>query len=122
MVKIPAFLLRRVYVKGSLYNVEDGFQFQLLNSLGSGYARRMLPLTLDGREIAMEQCTFPLNDGDCSFDRVSNDLPFTLDVNKAVTITVHGETLDANPHTIVLNFEVAGLGELTLDFTDTPAS
>lgn len=122
MVKIPAFLLRRVYVKGSLSNVDDGFQFQLLNSLGSGYARRMLPLTLDGREIPMERCTFPLNDEACSFDRVSNDLPFTLDVNKTVTITVHGETLDANPHTIVLNFEVAGLGELSLDLTDTPTA
>ena len=122
MVKIPAFLLRRVYVKGSLSNVEDGFQFQLLNSLGSGYARRMLPLTLDGREMPLESCTFPMNDGACSFDQVSNDMPFTLDVNKTVTITVHGETLDANPHTVVLNFEVAGLGELNLDFTDTPAA
>lgn len=122
MVKIPSFLLRRVYVQGSLTNAEDGFQFQLLNSLGSGYARRMIPLTLDGREIPLERCTFPLNSEACSFDRVSNDVPFTLDVNKTVTITVHGETLDANPHTIALNFEVAGLGELTLDFTDTPAA
>ena len=122
MVKIPAFLLRRVYVQGSLANVDDGFQFQLLNSLGSGYARRMLPVTIDGREIPMERCTFPLNGDACSFNRVSNDLPFTIDLNKAVTITVHGESLDPGPHNIVLTFEVAGLGVLNLDFTDSPGS
>ena len=38
MVTVPAFLLRRLYVKKSLRNTEDGFEFELRNRLGSGYA------------------------------------------------------------------------------------
>ena len=47
-MQVPAFLLRRLYVRGSLHNDGDGFAFQLKNSLGSGYAEQMLPLTVDG--------------------------------------------------------------------------
>ena len=36
MVTVPGFLLRRLYVKQSLANTEDGFQFELMNRLGSG--------------------------------------------------------------------------------------
>ena len=45
MVTIPSFLLRRLYVKGSLLNTDKGVQFQLLNKMGTGYARRLLPLS-----------------------------------------------------------------------------
>ena len=118
MVTVPGFLLRRLYVKGSLSNTDDGVQFQLLNRLGSGYARRLLPLSLDGREIPSENCSFSLNGTRYSFNKVSNELPFTLDFNKATTISISGEHLDGGPHTINLGFEVAGLGVLKFDFTD----
>ena len=39
MVTVPAFLLRRLYVKGSLRNSDEGVQFQLMNKLGTGYAK-----------------------------------------------------------------------------------
>ena len=38
-ITVPGFLLKRVYSKGSLKNSENGFQFELKNSLGSGYAK-----------------------------------------------------------------------------------
>ena len=38
MISVPAFLLRRLYVKGSLRNAAGGFEFQMKNGLGSGYA------------------------------------------------------------------------------------
>ena len=54
MVTVPAFLLRRLYVKSSLKSVPGGFEFQLRNRLGSGYAHKMWPLTLDGEEVPIE--------------------------------------------------------------------
>ena len=50
-MRVPNFLLRRLYVKGSLQPTAEGFQFQIRNRLGSGYARRLFPLTLDGGEL-----------------------------------------------------------------------
>ena len=62
-MKVPGFLLRRLYVKGSLAATEGGFEFQICNRLGSGYARRLLPLTLDGEacyQRAFEARVMPL--------------------------------------------------------------
>ncbi len=54
MVSIPGFLLKSLYVKGSLKNSSGGFEFQLKNGLGSGYAYRMDPLIVDGIELPLD--------------------------------------------------------------------
>jgi len=62
VVSVPAFLLRRLYVKGSLHNRADGWGFRLKNGLGSGYAKGMLPLSLDKAEVPMEKSFFATED------------------------------------------------------------
>ena len=120
-MKIPAFLLRRLYVKGSLRATGEGFEFQLRNRLGSGYARRLLPLTLDGTELDMALTTFEVGGKRLSFDAVSQTTPFTLAMDKTTTIAFEGGRLVAGPHRIDMRFEVAGLGELGFDFSDVAA-
>ena len=121
-MKVPAFLLRRLYVKGSLVATADGFEFQMRNRLGSGYARRLLPLTLDGTELDMGRTTFEVDRKRATFDAVSADSPFTLGMNKTTIISYEGEALAEGPHKVGMRFEVAGLGELGFDFSDVAAS
>ncbi len=118
-MKIPPFLLRRLYLKGSLAVTADGFEFQISNKLGSGFARRLLPLTLNGDELDMASTTFEIEGQLVSFNAVSNDTPFTLAMNKATTIAYHGGVIPDGHHKIGMRFEVAGLGELGFDFSDT---
>ena len=118
MVSVPGFLLRRLYVKGSLKNNSTGFQFELKNTLGSGYARKMLPLALDGDQIAMDQTQFTVGGTTTSFTSVSDETPFTLAMNSITLITVAGASLSLGPHKIAMGFEVPGLGALLFDFTD----
>ena len=122
MVTVPSFLLRRLYVKGSLRNTDQGIQFQLLNKLGTGYARRLLPLVLDGHEVDLERCFFSVDGHRLPFDSVSNATPFTLDLRKTTTITIEGASLSDEPHKIAMGFEVPGLGVLQFDFTDVPCN
>jgi hypothetical protein len=117
-VKVPGFLLRRLYVKGSLHATQGGFAFQLRNKLGSGYARRLLPLTLDGDELDMASTGFEVDGKPQSFQDVTKDTPFTLGMNKITIISYSGAPLAEGPHKIGMRFEVAGLGELGFDFTD----
>ena len=121
MVTVPSFLLRRLYVKGSLRNTDQEVQFQLLNRLGTGYARRLLPLTMEGEEVPLDRCSFSVNGEQFPFDTVSEEMPFTLDLNKATLITVKGVTLKSGPQRIGMGFEVAGLGVLQFDFMDAPS-
>ncbi len=121
MVTVPGFLLRRLYVKQSLRNTEDGFEFRLLNRLGSGYAFKMLPLTLDGGELPLESAAFDLDGEVTGFAEVSRDKTFTLAMNKSISIRVAGIRLSPGPRKIGMGFEVPGLGSLSFDFTDTVA-
>ena len=120
-MKIPAFLLRRLYVRGSLRTTDEGFEFQLRNRLGSGYARRLKPLMLDGTELDMALTTFEVEGKRASFDAVSQTTPFTLAMNKTTTIAFAGGRLVGGRHKIGMRFEVAGLGELGFDFSDVAA-
>ena len=119
MVSIPGFILRRLYVKGSLRNIDTGFEFQILNKLGSGQARRLLPLTVDGDELPLESCAFHLGDDAVPFHEVSKEKPFAMALNKATTISAVGVTLSEGSHTIGMAFEVPGFGVLKFNFVDT---
>jgi hydroxymethylglutaryl-CoA reductase (NADPH) len=117
-MKVPAFLLRRLYVKGSLRNVNGGFEFDLKNSLGSGYAERVLPISIDGEALPIEATRFVVDGESMPFASVSADKPMTLAMNKTVTIGVDGRTLTEGKHKIEVGFLVTGMGELQFDVTD----
>lgn len=117
-MQVPGFLLRRLYVKGSLRNDNGGFAFDLKNSLGSGYAEAMLALTLDGEEIPIEAATFVIDGEGTPFEQVSAANPMSLAMNKAVTIAVSGRTLTAGKHKLGIGFVVSGMGTLQFDVTD----
>ncbi len=118
MVSVPAFLLRRLYVKGSLAAGEDGFSFRLRNGLGSGYAHRLWPLSVNGEEVPIESCSF-VEDGErVRFSDVSEERTFTLAMNADIEIGVEGVRLAEGPHKIGMAFDVPGMGTLRFDFTD----
>ncbi|MDA0771053.1 MAG: hypothetical protein BZY79_02450 [SAR202 cluster bacterium Casp-Chloro-G4] len=118
MVSVPGFLLRRLYVKESLRNTPNGFEFQLMNKLGSGYTHGMSPLIVDGVEQVLSRSFFILNDQETAFDQISRDNTFTLAMNKAITVWVDGVTLEPGARKIGMGFDVPGLGTLKFDFTD----
>lgn len=121
MVVVPPFLLKRLYVKQSLRNNSEGFQFELNNTLGSGYGTEVLPLILDGRELSRDSSYFVTDNEEVSFSLVSKDRPFTLPMNKKIAILVKGVTLSPGAHKITFNFIARGLGRLGFDFTDMVA-
>ena len=121
MVTVPGFVLRRIYVRGSLCNTPEGFEFSLCNKLASGYARQLLPISVNGQETDIRHCYFYAEEVRHRFDEVTRDTPFSLAVNKTTVIAVDGQTLTAGRQTIGMGFEVPGLGILKFDFTDVVA-
>jgi hypothetical protein len=119
MVTVPGFLLRRLYVKGSLRSAEEGFQFQLRNGLGSGYAHKLWPLKLDGQELPLESAFFLLDGERVQFGAVTKEKTFTLAMNKTIVILVEDVPLAPGPHKLEMAFDVPGLGTLRFDFADS---
>lgn len=119
MVSVPSFLLRRLYVKGSLKNTADGFEFELRNRLGSGYALRVHPLTVDGAEISAGASRFVMEDGaTVRFDEVSAANTLTIALNKSIWVRASGARLAPGARKIGMGFDVPGLGTMRFDFTD----
>ncbi len=121
-MQVPPFLLRRLYVKGSLRNVEGGFEFHLTNTLGAGYAQAMLPLSVDGDEIPMDQCSFFLDGKKVAFTDVSESQPFTLTMNGTSVIHVDGRALAPGTHRLKIGFVVLGLGSMEFEVSDAVAA
>ena len=119
MPGVPKFILRRLYVKGSLQNTPTGWRFALKNSLGSGYANGLVPLLVDGVEqIPMTKTTFESDGLTTSFDQVSKENPFGLQMNRSIVINIDGEQLTRGEHVIEFGCIVPGLGQIDFDFTD----
>lgn len=118
-MQVPPFLLRRLYVKGSLKNVSGGFEFQLSNTLGSGYAQAMLPLAVDGEELPMDRSFFFLDGRKVAFTEVTEAQPLTLAMNTTTVIRVEGRTLPPGQHRLKIGFVVLGLGPMEFEVTDT---
>ena len=118
MVSVPGFLLRRLYVKQSLRNTSDGFEFELRNRLGSGYAHKLWPLTVDGDEVPIDQASFLLDGDETAFGDVSRGSTFALTMNKTIIVRVKGASLQPGARKVGMGFDVPGLGTLKFDFRD----
>lgn len=118
MPGVPAFILRRLYVKGSLQNTGSGWSFTLKNSLGSGYAKGMQPLRVDDQEVAMTASSFHQDGQDITFDNVTDQTTFGLKMNRSIAITINGPQLAHGPHKVWMGFIVPGFGKIGFDFTD----
>jgi hypothetical protein len=122
MPGVPAFILRRLYVKGSLTNAENGWSFTLRNSLGSGHANGLIPLKLDETtEIPMRLTSFVSDRTLVTFDQVSEDNTFGLKMNKEIVINITGDRLTPGEHSIYFACIVPGLGKIGFDFVDVIA-
>ncbi|MEE8046758.1 MAG: hypothetical protein V3T49_07960 [Dehalococcoidia bacterium] len=123
MPGVPAFILRRLYVQGSLENTLSGWHFTLRNTLGSGYAKGMVPLKLDDTiEIPMTSTSFESEGETFTFDQVSDDNTFGLKMNREIVITIDGEQLTSGSHDIYFGCIIPGLGQIGFDFTDDVAN
>ena len=118
MVTVPGFLLRRLYVKQSLRKTDTGFEFELRNRLGSGYAHGIQPLKVDGVEVPLDLARFVLEGQETLFGDVSRENTFALALNKSITVRADGFEVETGPHKVEMGFDVPGLGTLRFDFTD----
>ncbi len=112
-VRVPSFLLKRLYVAGSLRNTEEGWAFTLRNSLASGEATGLSPLVVDGRPVPAERCSFRLEAGPVPFTAVSTDRPFGLEQGRDIVISARDEPLQAGRHSVVMEFDVPPFGRLS---------
>ncbi len=118
MAKIPEFLLKALYVKGSLQNNDDGFQFQMKNDLGPARIVGARPLQVDRKPISMASCTFEHGSEGAAFTDVNAENSVLMRKGEAMTVKVQGQRLRPGRRTLGINVIVKDVGDVSFTVSD----
>ena len=118
-MQIPAFLLRKLYIKGSLENVEGGFSFKLKNSLSPGTTTSVAPIKVKGDEYSLYSTTIKSVDGEVRGSEISEDNTFPIKVGVEIEIFIEGDPLPEGEHTIDISLKTKEAGTLAFDVKDS---
>ena len=88
MPKIPGFMLKAVYVKGSLRADENGCEFKMKNELGPVRIIGVNPLQLDRLPIPLEKCSFVHEDLIAGFKDVSVENSVIMRKGESMTLRI----------------------------------
>jgi hypothetical protein len=120
MPAIPPFVLKKLYVKGSLRAEDDGFALDLKNVIAPGTISAFTGLDLDGQPVDPVQVTLvPPGGNPRSASQVSPQAPLQFPVGATVTLRVAGATLVPGPHELAIHVVVREVGPLDIPVTDT---
>jgi hypothetical protein len=122
-MRVPGFLLRQLYVTGSLRNTSDGFALEARNPLGDGTIVRIGRIRVDGQDIEPADVT-ALRAGDPTTYRAVDVGPgaaVTFRRGDVVTFHVAGWELDPGEHELELEIDELNLGRLSLTIRDRVA-
>lgn len=122
MPAIPAFMLKKLYLKGSLKNVADGFEFQIKNTLAPGTITALLPIEVDGKAYPAADTFISRGEEKIAASAITKEKPTSFGINTTVTMMVKGATLTPGSHTLVIGVVTREAGELKWDISDTVAS
>ncbi len=117
-MQIPSFLLKKLYVKGSLENVDDGFQFKLKNSLSPGTAIGIEPLKIDDTEYSLDATTITSGEEVINAADIAGGGTFAIKVGVDIIIHIKGEQLPEGDHKIGVSLTTKEVGKLAFDVND----
>ncbi|MDY7039852.1 MAG: hydroxymethylglutaryl-CoA reductase [Chloroflexota bacterium] len=119
MPGLPAFVLKKLYVKGSLKNTDGGFSLSISNTLAPGTITSVAPLQIDGQVYPLEKTSLQVGETSLPAGEVSPTSPYQFPLNVAATIRVAGEALSPGMHQIVITVKTQEVGELKIAVSDT---
>ncbi|TXT54958.1 MAG: hypothetical protein BAJATHORv1_50211 [Candidatus Thorarchaeota archaeon] len=118
-MQIPKFLLRKLYVKGSLENADDGFVFKIKNSLSAGTAVGMAPIKVDGTEYPLDATVVKSDDTEIKGSEISESNAFPIKVGVEIAIHVQSDPLEEGEHKIDISIKTKEAGNLAFDVKDS---
>jgi hypothetical protein len=118
-MQIPAFLLRKLYIKGSLENAADGFSFKLKNSLSPGTTTEVAPIKVNDTEYGLDVTTVRSEGVEILGSDINADNTFPIKVGVEIEIFVKGDPLPEGEHKIDISLKTKEAGTLAFDVTDS---
>jgi hypothetical protein len=122
MSAIPAMILKKLYVGGSLVNTPDGCQLQIKNTLAPGTITGVGAVSIDGAVYPQNHVIIVRGGERLVATAASSARPVAFDLNVVVTVIITGVTLAEGEHRVSLDVLTREVGRLKFDITDNIAS
>jgi hydroxymethylglutaryl-CoA reductase (NADPH) len=118
-MRIPDFVLKKLYTEGSLANGEGGARFALKNRLSDAELVGITSLAIDGRPLALSEVKLDVgNHRVVRPAEVDPAHPLPFPVQSTVTVLTGAAGLSAGRHEIEMAFEARPFGQLRLCVED----
>ena len=119
MSVVPATVLQKLYVEGSLRQQQGGFCFELKNVIAPATITRVHSLEVDGQKVENSRVTLiPPSGNSRSIAQISPDRSLEFPVGMVIRIEVSDETLEPGIHHLALHVSVKEIGSLEIPVSD----
>lgn len=115
----PPFVLAKLYVKGSLKNTADGFEFSLKNIIDATMLSGIGPIVVDGNTYDGAALTVSVGDKEWQGDEVSKTNLVPVKMGVPLRLRVLGEPLPAGDAKVSVTATTSDIGKIKFDIKDT---
>jgi hydroxymethylglutaryl-CoA reductase (NADPH) len=116
-MKVPSFMLKKLYQKGSLKNTEGGYHLVIKNNLMDATVTKM-NLTVDNKPVPGDRITIAAGDVTVPAAQISESNTVPLKVGVEVTLSVEDKSLSSGEHTIGIGATTREFGDLDFSVSD----
>lgn len=120
MSRVPDFLLRRIYKKGSLRETTDGIAFELKNILGPGNITAINFIKINDNIYNSSVIKFMSANAQVLATHISSENPLLIKLNQEATCILEGaKGLQAGLNKIIIDIISQDIGPVQVTLTDT---
>lgn len=118
-MKVPAFMLKKLYVAKSLANGPEGASFRLKNTMASATLTRAPAITIDGSRVDDKTLLFREGADQKTAADITPQTPIEFKKGVEVLVVMQGRAVAAGKHTIKIEAESREWQTLAFDVEDT---
>jgi hypothetical protein len=115
---IPKFLLKRIYVSGSLRETSEGIAFDLVNSIGPGILTRLNNIKLNDKVFSPQEILIKIGDKIFKGSEITENNPAIFFHNQKSTCIIMGAKLAQGLHTITVDLLSREAGKVVVTVQD----
>ncbi len=114
----PAFLLAKLFVKGSLKNSAAGFEFKIKNIIDTATIVEVGPIGVDGQMFPAEAWTVVSEGKRTPAREIDTAHPLLARAFREVTLELAGDPLAAGSHAIEVNVLTREVGKISFQINE----
>jgi len=119
MPAIPPFVLKKLYVSGSLKSEAGTTSLRLKNVIAPGTITGITGLVLDGQDVDLARVSVAPHDAARrSAVEISGQAPLDFPLGAEVTLAIDGARLETGSHELVLRVVAKDVGPLQIPISD----